>query len=433
MQDLSDPVTLPAGAILFEEGEIGRCAYLILSGRIAIVRRCDGGEMVLARRGVGEVFGEMAILDALPRSASVRAEQDCVLVPVSAEQIRRQLAGADPILRLCLEGLIARLRETLPRVGPVEAGSRPVPPSPAARADFDAAVAALAQERALRRALARDEFVLFLQPIVRLATGRLAGFEALIRWQDPERGLVPPAAFIPAAEANGLIVGITAWVIGEIGRIVPGILQAARHAPAAVEPSLFVSFNVSAQDLARSDIPALIDAMLRRTGLAPGALKIEITESTLMQDPAAAAAALARCRAAGLGIAVDDFGTGYSSLSHLSTLPITTLKVDRAFVRAMLAEPRDRRIVQTILRLAEEIGVAAVAEGIEGRAEAAALAAMGCALGQGYHFGRPMPQPDALATVAAWDAGRWRCSPADAADRGRRTGRAPARARVASP
>lgn len=419
MQDLSEPVTLPAGAVLFEEGAIGHCAYLILSGRIAIFRRRDGGETVLARRGAGELFGEMAILDALPRSAGVRAEEDCVLVPVGAAQIRQRLAGADPILRLCLEGLIARFRETLPRLGPAVAESRPAALSPAARADFDATVAALAQERALRRALAQDEFALFLQPIVRLATGRLAGFEALIRWHDPERGLVPPAAFIPAAEASGLIVAITAWVIGEIGRIVPPILQAGLRAPGSVEASLFVSFNVTAQDLARSDIPGLIDAMLRRTGIAPGALKLEITESTLMQDPAGAAAALARCRAAGLGIAVDDFGTGYSSLSHLSALPITTLKVDRAFVRAMLAEPRDRRIVQTILRLAEEIGVAAIAEGIEGRAEAEALAAMGCALGQGYHFGRPMPQADALAAAVAWDALRWRCGPAELADSGR--------------
>ena len=408
MQDLSDPVTLPAGAVLFDEGSIGHCAYLILSGRIAIFRRRDGGETVLARRGAGEIFGEMAILDALPRSAGARAEADCVLVPVSAAQIQQRLAGADPILRLCLEGLIARFRETLPRLGPAVVEGPPAPLSPSARADFDATVASLAQERALRRALARDEFALFLQPIVRLATGRLAGFEALIRWHDPERGLVAPASFIPAAEANGLILAITAWVIDAIGRIVPRILQAGLQAPAAVEPSLFVSFNVTAQDLARSDIPTLIDAMLRRTGIAPDALKLEITESALMQDPAGAAAALARCRAAGLGIAVDDFGTGYSSLSHLSTLPITTLKVDRAFVRAMLAEPRDRRIVQTILRLAEEIGVVAVAEGIEGRAEAEALAALGCALGQGYHFGRPMPVADALAATAAWNAEAWR-------------------------
>lgn len=121
MQDLSDPVTLPAGAVLFDEGSIGHCAYLILSGRIAIFRRRDGGETVLARRGAGEIFGEMAILDALPRSAGARAEADCVLVPVSAAQIQQRLAGADPILRLCLEGLIARFRETLPRLGPAVA------------------------------------------------------------------------------------------------------------------------------------------------------------------------------------------------------------------------------------------------------------------------------------------------------------------------
>jgi EAL domain-containing protein (putative c-di-GMP-specific phosphodiesterase class I) len=411
MQDTSDHVRLPAGAVLFEEGEIGHSAYLILDGHIEIFHRRDGGEAVLGRRGPGEIFGEMAILDAGPRSACVRAAEDCVLVPVGAAQIRQKLAEADPILRLCLEGLIAQFRETLPRLGPAGADCRFAPPSPAAQADFDATVAALAQERALRRALARDEFALFLQPIVRLATGRLAGFEALIRWYDPERGLVSPADFIPAAEASGMIVAITAWVIEEIGRIVPEILRAGLRAPDSVEASLFVSFNVTAQDLARADVPGLIDAMLRRSGIAPGSLKLEITESTLMHDPAGAAATLARCRAAGLGIAVDDFGTGYSSLSHLSTLPITTLKVDRAFVRPMLAEPRDRRIVQTILRLADEIGVDAVAEGIEWSAEAQALAAMGCALGQGYYFGRPVTRPEALARAAAWNAEAWRCTP----------------------
>lgn len=409
MQDTSDHIRLPAGAVLFEAGATGDCAYLILSGTIEIFLRRDDGVAVLGRRGAGEIFGEMAILDARPRSAGIRAAEDCVLMPVGEAQIRQRLAAADPILRLCLETLIARFREALPRLAPAEADRRHGAPSATARADFDAALAALTQERALRQALARHEFALYLQPIVRLATGRLAGFEALIRWHDPARGLVSPAAFIPAAEASGQIVEITAWVIDEIGRIMPGILRAASRAPASVEPSLFVSFNVTAQDLARSDIPGQVDAMLGRTGVAPGALKLEITESALMQDPAGAAAALARCRAAGLGIAVDDFGTGYSSLGHLSTLPITTLKIDQTFIRPMLAAPRDRRIVQTILRLADEIGVVAVAEGIEGVAEAQALTAMGCALGQGYHFGRPMPLPDALARAAAWEAQAWRC------------------------
>jgi hypothetical protein len=126
MQDTSDPVILKAGAVLFESGAIGHAADLILSGRVAVFRRDADGETVLARRGPGEILGEMAIVDALPRSAGVRAEEDCVLVPVSAAQIRERLAGADPILRLCLEGLIARLRETLPRLGPTEDGGRAV-------------------------------------------------------------------------------------------------------------------------------------------------------------------------------------------------------------------------------------------------------------------------------------------------------------------
>lgn len=407
MQDPSAHLTLPAGTVLFEEGEVGHFAYLILSGCIEIFLRRDEGETIFARRGPGEIFGEMAILDADPRSASARALDDCVLLPVSEAQIRQRLAEADPILRLCLEVIIARFRETMPRMklGAAAGAAAPaIPLSAAGQVDFEATIAKLVLERALRRALDRGEFELFLQPIVRLASGRLAGFEALIRWRDPERGLVPPAAFIPAAEASGLILEITAWVVAEIGSIMPEIAQAALRNPAAVDGTLFLSFNVTGYDIAQAGFPAMIDALLRTSGIAPDSLKLEITESTLMRDPEGASATLLHCRAAGLGIAIDDFGTGYSSLSYLSTLPITTLKVDRAFVRTMLTEPRDRRIVQTILRLADEIGIPVVAEGIEAAAEARALSEMGCAFGQGFHFGRPVPLSDTLALIAAWQA-----------------------------
>ena len=393
--------------VLFEEGEVGRFAYLILSGCIEIFLRRDEGETVLAQRGPGEIFGEMAILDADPRSASARALDDCVLLPVSEAQIRQRLAEADPILRLCLEVIIARFRETMPRLklGAAAGAAAPaIPLSAAAQADFETTIAKLVLERALRRALDHGEFELFLQPIVRLASGRLAGFEALIRWRDPERGLVPPAAFIPAPEANGLIVAITAWVVAEIGRIMPEIARAGLRNPAAVDGALFLSFNVTGYDIAQAGFPAMIEAMLRTTGIAPDSLKLEITESTLMRDPEGASSTLLRCRAAGLGIAIDDFGTGYSSLSYLSTLPITTLKIDRTFVRTMLTESRDRKIVQTILRLADEIGIPVVAEGIEAAAEARALSGMGCAFGQGFHFGRPVPLPDTLALIASWRA-----------------------------
>ncbi len=408
MNDPNATITLPAGSAIFEEGEPGTVAYLIVAGRAAIFLRRDGIEQPLAERGPGEIFGEMAILDSGPRPTSARAIEDCVLVPISEAQIENRLLQADPILRLCLGVVMARYRDAIallkPHAPAVTARPVAVEPSPALKADFQAAISVVMMERALRRALDRNEFELFLQPIVRLGTETLAGFEALIRWRHPEQGLVPPMTFIPVAESSGLIVEITEWVVSEVGRIMPEIMMAALQNPGAADGPLFLSINVTGYDLARASFPAMVGEMLRSTGIAPATLKLEITESTVMRDPAGATEALSVCREAGMGIAIDDFGTGYSSLSYLSKLPITTLKVDRAFVRAMLTTPCNRKIIQTILVLADELGIPVVAEGIEAPAEAAALAEMGCAYGQGYLYGCPVPLADTLALIRSWKA-----------------------------
>ena len=405
MNDPNATITLPAGAPIFEEGEPGAFAYLLLAGRAGVFLRRDGVEVPLAERGPGDIVGETAIFDTGPRLTSARAIEDCILVPVSEEQIRHRLQQTDPILRLCLGVVMNRYRSTIALIKPDDPAAARLgitQPSPVLSADFQAAIAVVVMEGALRRALDRREFELFLQPIVRLGTERLAGFEALIRWRHPKKGLVPPLAFIPVAEASGLIVEITEWVVSEVGRIIPEILMAALKNPGAFDGPLFLSINVTGQDLARASFPEMVGAMLRTTGIAPETLKLEITETTVMRDPEGATKALRQCREAGMGIAIDDFGTGYSSLSYLSKLPITTLKVDRAFVRAMLTTPCNRKIIQTILRLADEIGIPVVAEGIEEAAEAAALAEMGCAFGQGYHYGHPVPLADTLALIQAW-------------------------------
>ena len=412
MNDPNAYLTLSAGAAIFEEGEPGAFAYLIVAGRAALFLRRDGVEVAIAERAAGEIVGEMALLDAGPRSASARAIEDCILVPVSEEQIRHRLHNADPILRLCFGVIMACSRDAVALLRPkgaVERNGAVAPsrvasahPSPALKADFEASIDAMMTERALRLALDRNEFELYLQPIVHLGTEALAGFEALIRWRHPEKGLVHPMAFIPVAEASGLIVEITQWVVSEVGRIMPEIMMAALQNPGATDGPLFLSINVSGHDLARASFPEMVGEMLRSTGIAPSTLKLEITETTVMRDPVGATEALSQCREAGMGVAIDDFGTGYSSLSYLSKLPITTLKVDREFVRAMLTTPSNRKIIQTILRLADEIGIPVVAEGIEEPAEADALAEMGCAYGQGYHFGRPVPLAETLALIKAW-------------------------------
>jgi EAL domain-containing protein (putative c-di-GMP-specific phosphodiesterase class I) len=393
-------IALPAGTLLFAEGEAGSCAFLIASGCIEIFLRRDDREVVLANRGPGEIVGEMAILDSRPRSASARVVADCELVVITANQITHRIAGTDPVLRMCLGVVIARYREM---IGMIDSRDRRhVPRDGAATSnDFDAALGTLSLEGELRRALLRGEFELFFQPIVRLPTSRLAGFEALLRWRHPTRGLVQPGDFVPIAEASGLIVDITAWVLKEVSRTFPAILTAALRNVGPVE-RLFLSFNISGHDLANDAFVQSVATMLETTGIGPGNLTIEVTESVLMKDPARAVAALEACRRLGLAIAIDDFGTGYSSLSYLGTLPISTIKIDRSFVHSMIESPASRKIIQMMLRLADELGIPVVAEGIESVQEAQLLADLGCALAQGYLFGKPLPLAPTLELTRNW-------------------------------
>ena len=395
-----DRITLPAGALLFAEGESGSCAFLVTSGRIEIFLLRDNQEVVLANRGPGEIIGEMAILDSRPRSASARVAADCELVVITANQITHRMAETDPVLRMCLGVVIARYREM---IGMIDSRDRrqtrrdAVAPAD----DFDAALGTLSLEGELRRALQNGEFELFFQPIVRLPSGRLTGFEALLRWRHPTRGLVPPNDFIPIAEASGLIVDLTGWVLKEVGRTLPAILRAALHNIGPVE-RFFVSLNISGHDLSRSSFVKSVAEMLESTGVSAGNVTLEVTESVLMKDPVQAAATLEACRRLGVTIAIDDFGTGFSSLSYLGALPISTIKIDRSFVRTMVEAPASRKIIQMILRLADELDVPVVAEGVEDANEARLLADLGCAFAQGYLFGKPMPLSATLELTRQW-------------------------------
>jgi EAL domain-containing protein (putative c-di-GMP-specific phosphodiesterase class I) len=396
-----DRIALPAGMLLFGEGDAGACAYLINRGHVEIFLARDGRDVVLATRGRGEIIGEMAIIDNRPRSASARVVEDCELLVVTAEQIAHRIAETDPILRMCLGVVIARYRETLAMLDDEAARQPPRRGAPASCDEFKAALNTLSLESELRRALHKNEFELFFQPIVRLPTRRLAGFEALLRWRHPTRGLVEPGEFIPIAEASGLIVEMTAWTLGQVGRIFPTILAAALHNVGAVDP-LFMSVNISSHDLARPTFVHSVAAALASAGVAPGSVMLEITEGVLLKEPLKAVAALSARRRLGLNIAIDDFGTRYSSLSYLSTLPITTIKIDRSFVRSMTQEPTSRKIIQMILRLAEELDRPVVAEGIEYAHEERLLADFGCAFAQGYLFGRPAPLEETLALTRTW-------------------------------
>ncbi|OLF14804.1 putative bifunctional diguanylate cyclase/phosphodiesterase [Actinophytocola xanthii] len=246
-------------------------------------------------------------------------------------------------------------------------------------------------EAELRQALVDEQFVLYFQPIVDLRTGTVSGAEALIRWQHPERGLLPPAPLVELAEETGLIVPLGTWALRAACR------QAVRWHRDGIE--IGMSVNVSARQLHTADFVDTVDAALRDTGLAPERLTLELTESALVRP--SALEVLRRIRALGVRVALDDFGTGYSSLSYLQRHPFDLIKIDRSFTGRLGGAPAAAGIVRCVLDLAAVLGTPVVGEGVETVEQARFLASAGCALAQGYHFGRPVPPSEFLQTVQA--------------------------------
>ncbi|SMF84395.1 PAS domain S-box-containing protein/diguanylate cyclase (GGDEF) domain-containing protein [Azospirillum oryzae] len=229
------------------------------------------------------------------------------------------------------------------------------------------------------------------QPIVEMVTGGLAGFEALMRWTHPERGNIPPGIFIPIAESTGLVVSLGTWVLRQ------ACLQIAewqdRREPGSAP--LFMSVNLSSHQLSDPNFVQVVREVLRETGVEPSWIKLELTESAVMDKAEQSIRLLRDLRALGIKLSIDDFGTGYSSLSYLHKLPIDSLKVDRSFVSAMHQSEENRAIVRIIMDLARLLGFDVIAEGIETSADANLLRALACDYGQGYHFARPLPSAEA--------------------------------------
>jgi diguanylate cyclase (GGDEF)-like protein/PAS domain S-box-containing protein len=244
----------------------------------------------------------------------------------------------------------------------------------------------LALEADLHRAVERDELVVLYQPTVCLGSGRTASLEALVRWRHPERGLVPPSEFIPVAEETGLILPIGRWVLKEACR------RAARWGrEVAAARGVGVAVNLSARQFQDPALLAVVAEALAESGLEPDRLTLEITESVVMQDTQATVAKLGGLKALGVQLAIDDFGTGYSSLSYLQRFPIDVLKIDRAFVSGLTKSEDAAVLTRTIVQMAQTLRLRAVAEGIEDGDQLERLRALGCDLGQGYHFARPLP------------------------------------------
>jgi len=270
---------------------------------------------------------------------------------------------------------------------------------------FDPSMNAQALERfqmegELRRAIEREEFILFYQPLISLRTGLIEGWEALVRWKHPERGMVPPLDFISLAEETGLIVPIGKWVLEEAMR------QASAWSDRfPSDPPRLMNVNISGRQFQQKELITTVTEALDASRFQPSCLKLEITESVMMKDPLASLEAMKVFRGLNIHLVIDDFGTGYSSLSYLKRFPVDTLKVDKSFVDGLGKDAESTAIVGAVISLAKSLGMRVTAEGIETEAQLARLRLLNCDQGQGYFFSRPLPAAQAeelLAKNPAW-------------------------------
>lgn len=393
------------GSTLLREGERGDCAYIIEQGNVEILL-AKGGQLVqIGTRGPGSLVGEMAIIDDKPRVATVRALDDCEVLEISRDDFTRRVETADPIVRMVMRVILTRYRDVLNRSE--FPPKMPLPGSLAAedieRSDesHEVAVNSIKIFNELKFALDQNQLTLFYQPIIDIQHMKIAGFEALMRWKHPEKGMISPGIFIPVAEESDLIVGMSKWALDTACETVGQLQKAANPATAGTDP-LFISVNFSVKDFSDGDFSGHVEKTLKKRGTEARHIHLEITESLLMEKPEAAKDALEKCRAMGMHVSIDDFGSGYSSLGYLHYFPINTLKIDQSFIRSMLTQEASYILVKAIIGLAKNLKMKVIAEGVETKEEAVSVRSLGCELCQGFWFAKPLPLEEAKAFVKNW-------------------------------
>lgn len=387
MLDTLDRQVLVKNEVIFRNGETGDCAYLIEDGQVEILIETEVGEQRVGLISKGELFGEIALIDHEPRTATARAVEKTVLIPIPRQLVDNLLKKSDPILRHLLSVILERFRNmrgTSPEstLRTTEEISSRMQQRIAVKGE---ATQKLSLAHDIRRALSRNEFQLYYQPICNLGDGKIAGYEALIRWNHPSNGLVMPMDFLWLAEQTGLMSELGLWTLERACRD----WQLLRKHTSVDNP--FVSVNFSASQLLGGFFADDVKEVVERYNMPPSELKMELTETVVVESPELAMIILNNIIELGITLALDDYGTGYSSLDSLQKYPLATLKLDRGFIAPMLAAEQSFAIVRSSIELAHSLGMKVVAEGIETQDVSDALLQLGCEYGQGWLFGKPAP------------------------------------------
>lgn len=383
------------GDIILKQGDKGDVAYIIEEGEIEVLLEgADGTSQLVAKRGPGTIIGEMAIIDDQSRIATVRATQPCKMLEISRKDFARRLNSADPVLQMITKVILTRYRDTLARVGVLGESPTYPPPEMMEReaVGHENAVHKIKTANDFKQAMEQEQLQLHYQPILSFKTKKVVGFEALMRWPQEDGSMISPAVFIPVAEESGLIIDASKWALKEACLTLKRLERDLAAAGQQPESPLFMSVNFSALDFAEENFTDTLYDTLSTTDIKPQQIRLEITESLLMQDPEQAKNTLNMCKQAGLKISIDDFGTGYSSLSYLHSFPIDTIKIDRSFVCRMVDEANSKALVNSLIALATSLNMATVAEGVENEAEAELLTNMGCDMVQGFFYCKPMDE-----------------------------------------
>jgi EAL domain-containing protein (putative c-di-GMP-specific phosphodiesterase class I)/CRP-like cAMP-binding protein len=377
---------------LFKEGDKGDFAYIIEEGIIEISTLIDDKYTVLNTLQPGSLFGELALVDGRPRSASAYAKTDVLLTVVTPEQVKSRIEQADPILRLLLMVVMHYFRsetELLRSQKQENNGEKISLQTDQYQQKITQAIELIRLESDLRQGLKEKQLKLFYQPIVNLENLNIIGFEILLRWICPKRGNVPPSLFIPLAESTSLIIPIGEWLI-ETGIKSLGEIQ--KH----TSQEIFMSINVAQRQIEATDLLGFLQEQTQKAGIKPSQIKIEVLERSLFAGESALAW-VNRCRDYGFPLVIDDFGTGYANLAYLKQFQFDTVKVDKCFIDDIETSKRDLNICHALIELSHGLDMTVVAEGIENTNQATILRALGCNFGQGYFFSPPLSLDEAIA------------------------------------